>query len=614
MRVDVRRSERLTRGIAARTARSRRAPARAPPRRRALRPRQGARRRRRATCRSPSERSGPRRPGRRRATTWAIGNLQRALARLRRRRTSPTRSCSSTPRRCATRGVALLARARRRLRRPTSGGSWRPSEIMRLYRDGPRRARAPPAAAGPQGVAEEVLHPPSRTRAVRRPVRVAARARAGELAPLPAATGAAPACAIDRTWASSPSARPAPRLYRALRPEALAMLSSSARAPDAIARDRPARRDEHGARPPLPARCSRRNIEATRAFSLHTTGLAFDIAAHATARARRRSLPVHARPPDRAGPDRVGARAGGDPRHRRGARELGPPTALRTHRRDELDRGAGDGARGDPEPARAPPAPGRRRAEAVDRDRAVDPRSQPMADRRPRPRPTAGRAAAPRRGRPSSWAANSSQLGIDTTRAPMPSAASCSAAAIATADLRARPDDRDRSGPRRRAGRTRPGRRPRPTRRRAPAGPGARARAPPAPRGPRGSRATPRRSRCASPGPDARSGPGSRAAPRGARPAGASGRPRRGRPSRACRPTRPAARSARSGGSRRACSRRTAGTSSRTGRTIPPWAAMPLTDAAHAVLAHAEEHVAAARGRACSARRRRRGTRSSSTR
>ena len=93
--------------------------------------------------------------------------------------------------------------------------------------------------------------------------------------------------------------------------------------------------------------------------------------------------------------------------------------------------------------------------------------------------------------------------------------------------------------------------------------PAGRAAAPPGrPRAP-ARPATPARSRSRRPAgsPTAR---GSPAARRSARPAGASVRPRRGRPSRASTPTRLAAPSAPTAARTRACSRRTSGTSSRT--------------------------------------------------
>ena len=70
-------------------------------------------------------------------------------------------------------------------------------------------------------------------------------------------------------------------------------------------------------------------------------------------------------------------------------RELRPTTAYESDRGDELDRGdLRDGARGDPELLEDLRAR-RRGAEAVDRDRAVDPALPALGDRPPRPRPTA---------------------------------------------------------------------------------------------------------------------------------------------------------------------------------------------------------------------------------
>ena len=107
-------------------------------------------------------------------------------------------------------------------------------------------------------------------------------------------------------------------LYRGLRPEALALAALPRRRVREIA----------GTRAPLTVTSTvrderyqrllvRDNIEATREYSLHTTGYAFDIArALRESRTQARRVPVHARPPAVAQPDRLGARARRDPHHR----------------------------------------------------------------------------------------------------------------------------------------------------------------------------------------------------------------------------------------------------------------------------------------------------------
>ena len=60
----------------------------------------------------------------------------------------------------------------------------------------------------------------------------------------------------------------------------------------------------------------RDNVFATREYSLHTTGFAFDVRRDYAQPGPGRRVPVHARPAAVAQPDRVGARAGRDPHHR----------------------------------------------------------------------------------------------------------------------------------------------------------------------------------------------------------------------------------------------------------------------------------------------------------
>ena len=142
MRVDVRRSERLTRAASRRGAEASRPALRAaPPGRRALRPRQGAR----GDRPLPADREGaprPRRPRRRRATTWASATC---------RARSPPTATSGHPVRAALlrlhaaaarAGVAHARAARRRLLDLPLAGHGGRGDHAPVPR-GPRRPRAP---------------------------------------------------------------------------------------------------------------------------------------------------------------------------------------------------------------------------------------------------------------------------------------------------------------------------------------------------------------------------------------------------------------------------------------------------------------------------------------
>ena len=192
-------------------------------------------------------------------------------------------------------------------------------EIMRLYRSDPAQLDRVSHLQNEKNSAEEVLHPaddseqfttpvgPAR-RLRRRPDRRAAARRAAR----------ATACAIDRGMGELAGrlGRRA-RRYRGLREPALALFAYLGAGVKTISGDAAARRHEHAcATSATSARCCRRNREATPNYSLHTTGWSFDVMrTYSLARAGA-GVRVHARAPAVARPDRVGARAGRDPRHR----------------------------------------------------------------------------------------------------------------------------------------------------------------------------------------------------------------------------------------------------------------------------------------------------------
>jgi hypothetical protein len=150
-------------------------------------------------------------------------------------------------------------------------------EIMRLHREDPATLGRLERLHGAKASAEEVLQPAARTTTFEQPADVLRARRAGALVPL------APSLA-DRHVAVSPRmGELASRLgaaretYRALRPEAVAVLAYIGLGVEAISGAAPltvtsAVRDRAYQR-----LVTRRNNQATRGYSLHTTGYAFDV-------------------------------------------------------------------------------------------------------------------------------------------------------------------------------------------------------------------------------------------------------------------------------------------------------------------------------------------------
>jgi hypothetical protein len=153
------------------------------------------------------------------------------------------------------------------------------AEIMRLYRDDPSQLARLQALHARKNSAEEVLHPPESTPSFATPEALKQAWDDGDVVALPqrpAVTG----LARDRTMGGLAGRLGAPpALYRGLRPEALAM---------ALYIGAQVRSYAGGAGPLLVTSTVRdesyqrllvdTNGEATRRYSLHTTGWAFDIA------------------------------------------------------------------------------------------------------------------------------------------------------------------------------------------------------------------------------------------------------------------------------------------------------------------------------------------------
>ncbi len=151
-------------------------------------------------------------------------------------------------------------------------------EIMRLFRDDPARLAELDALHAAKASAEEVLHPPGSTDRFMNAAELRQAWQTHLLQPLPNDPGRL-WFAVDPTMGELATELNQPkRLYRGLRPEALALLVYLARRVH----------DLSGATQPLAVTSSIRdqtyqdllrsgNPEATKGYSLHTTGYAFDI-------------------------------------------------------------------------------------------------------------------------------------------------------------------------------------------------------------------------------------------------------------------------------------------------------------------------------------------------
>jgi hypothetical protein len=152
-------------------------------------------------------------------------------------------------------------------------------EILRLHRSDPGELERLEALHSHKNSAEEVLHPPDDAERFGDPFAVGRARQAGELGALRAAQLRAHGLRIDpRMGELARRLRQSPRLYRALRPAALSTLLTIGAGVRAIAGSGTLTvtstvRDERYQRALV-----RRNAEATRGFSLHTTGWAFDVA------------------------------------------------------------------------------------------------------------------------------------------------------------------------------------------------------------------------------------------------------------------------------------------------------------------------------------------------
>jgi hypothetical protein len=160
-------------------------------------------------------------------------------------------------------------------------------DIMRLYRRSPQALQREAVLQSHKASAEEILHRPESTVVYSDPFAIGRARASGELRALPVNGLKGYGLRIDHSMgALAGRIDQSPELYRALRPQALAVLEAIGADTRAIARTAPlivtsTVRDERYQRV-----LRSTDGEATSAYSLHTTGYAFDIARDYRSRAQ----------------------------------------------------------------------------------------------------------------------------------------------------------------------------------------------------------------------------------------------------------------------------------------------------------------------------------------
>jgi soluble lytic murein transglycosylase-like protein len=162
-------------------------------------------------------------------------------------------------------------------------------DIMRRYRDDPAALTERAAAMTAKNSAEEVLHPEDDTEVYAESAAIETALQSGDLSPLRRAELRAEGIVIDPSMGElAPRLKQRKTLYRALQPDALALLVYLARGTKAISKAEPLVLTSTVRDSGYQRLLTRRNIEATDGYSLHTTGWAFDI--ERTYRSRRHAL------------------------------------------------------------------------------------------------------------------------------------------------------------------------------------------------------------------------------------------------------------------------------------------------------------------------------------
>ena len=151
-------------------------------------------------------------------------------------------------------------------------------EIMRLYREDPEELADLSELHGNKNSAEEVLHRPGDTELFSEPEDIETARDDGELLALPADRLREAGITVDRRMGELAERQDVDAaLYRALRPEALALLLYLGDSVKAIAGTQPLILTSTVRDLGYQRLLTRRNPEATHAYSLHTTGWAFDV-------------------------------------------------------------------------------------------------------------------------------------------------------------------------------------------------------------------------------------------------------------------------------------------------------------------------------------------------
>jgi hypothetical protein len=144
-------------------------------------------------------------------------------------------------------------------------------EIMRMYRSEPELLTRLSALQNEKNSAEEVLHPEDRSVTFASPEELAEAYERGDLIAFPPTP---PGLRRDRRMGELSDR---PRLYRGLRPEAMALALYVAAQVKSISGEEPLVVTSTVRDRAYQRRLARRNSEATRSYSLHTTGWTFDV-------------------------------------------------------------------------------------------------------------------------------------------------------------------------------------------------------------------------------------------------------------------------------------------------------------------------------------------------
>ena len=151
-------------------------------------------------------------------------------------------------------------------------------EIMRLHRDDPDELAELAELHGNKNSAEEVLHRPGDTEVFAEPEAIETALDEGDVLALPADRLGEAGIRIDRRMGELAERQDVDAsLYRGLRPEALALLIYVGRSVKAISKTEPLVLTSTVRDKGYQRLLTRRNSEATRGYSLHTTGWTFDV-------------------------------------------------------------------------------------------------------------------------------------------------------------------------------------------------------------------------------------------------------------------------------------------------------------------------------------------------